>query len=172
MLERLARSLSFRLVGIFLVLAGLFVWGTLGVLRWVYNSDEIRGLISGHLSLHVHYVKEDLGSPPSIASALDITRKVPVDIRIFGPSIDWASDPDFPRIEDLAFGPSPFFSDDPDQDNISLIVVKMLGEAAPATKRASAFSLLERRARDPEGGAPARSGPLAVLPFARRRKAQ
>lgn len=113
MLERLSRSLSFRLLGIFLVLAAAFIWGTFAALRWVYNSDEIRGLISGHLSLHVHYVKEDIGLPPRIDRALAITRSVPVDIRILGPSLDWASDESFPRIEDLEFGPSPLFSDDP-----------------------------------------------------------
>jgi signal transduction histidine kinase len=114
MIRQLSRSLSVRLVGIFIALAALFIWGTLGALRWVYNSDEIRGLISGHLSLHVSYVKEDLGSPPRIDRALSITRRVPVDIRIYGPSVDWASDENFPRIEDLDFGPSPMFSDDPD----------------------------------------------------------
>ena len=36
-----------------------------------------------------------------------------MDIRILGPSIDWASDENFPRLEDLDFGPSPLFSDDP-----------------------------------------------------------
>ena len=113
MIRRLSRSLSVRLVGIFVALAALFIWGTLGVLRWVYNSDEVRGLISGHLSLHVSYVKEDLGNPPRIDRALSITRRVPVDIRILGPSIDWASDENFPRLEDLDFGPSPLFSDDP-----------------------------------------------------------
>jgi signal transduction histidine kinase len=114
MLRRLSRSLSFRLLGIFLVLAGLFVLGTISALRWVYNSDEIRGLISGHLSLHVSYVKADIGSPPRIDRALAITRRVPVDIRIMGPDLDWASDADFPRIDALEFGPSPMFSDDPD----------------------------------------------------------
>ena len=114
MLRRLARSLSFRLLGIFLLLALLFVWGTITALRWVYNSDEIRGLISGHLSLHVSYVKEDIGSPPRIERALAITERVPVDIRILGPGIDWASDPAFPALSDLEFGPSPLFSDDPD----------------------------------------------------------
>ena len=113
MIRRLSRSLSVRLVGIFVALAALFIWGTLGVLRWVYNSDEVRGLISGHLSLHVSYVKEDLGDPPRIDRALSITRRVPVDIRILGPSVDWASDENFPRIQDLEFGPSPMFSDDP-----------------------------------------------------------
>ncbi len=113
MIRRLSRSLSFRLLGIFLVLAALFVWGTFAALRWVYNSDEIRGLISGHLSLHVQYVRDDLGSPPRIDRALGITRRVPVDIRILGPTMDWASDDRFPRLEDLDFGPSPLFSDDP-----------------------------------------------------------
>lgn len=113
MLRRLSRSLSFRLLAIFLLLGALFVWGTLGALRWVYNSDDIRGLISGHLSLHVSYVLEDIGSPPRIDRAIAITEKVPVDIRILGPDIDWASDDAFPRLADLDFGPSPAFSDDP-----------------------------------------------------------
>lgn len=112
-LSRLARSLSFRLLIIFLVLGGLFVWGSLAALRWVYNSDDIRGLISGHLSLHVSYVLEDIGSPPRVERALAITQRVPVDIRILGPDLDWASDPAFPRLSDLSFGPSPAFSDDP-----------------------------------------------------------
>lgn len=114
MLRRLSRSLSFRLLGIFVVLAVMFVYGTLAALRFVYNSDEIRGLISGHLSLHVHYVKEDIGSPPRIDRAVAITESVPVDIRILGPDIDWASDADFPVLQSLEFGPSPKFSDDPD----------------------------------------------------------
>ena len=113
MLERLSRSLSFRLFAIFLVLAGLCIWGALTALRWVYNSDDIRGLISGHLSLHVQYVRDDIGSPPRIDRAIAITGRVPVDIRILGPDIDWASDPEFPRVESLLFGPSPAFSDEP-----------------------------------------------------------
>ena len=112
--NRLSRSLSFRLLLIFLVLGGLFVLGTINAIQRFYNSDQIRGLISGHLSLHVSYVREDIGVPPRIDRALAITRKVPVDIRIFGPSIDWASNPEFPRVEELAFEPSPRFSDSPD----------------------------------------------------------
>lgn len=114
MLKRLSRSLSFRLLAIFVVLALMFVYGTFAALRWVYNSDEIRGLISGHLSLHVHYVREDIGSPPRIDRALAITESVPVDIRILGPDIDWASDPNFPSLQSLSFGPSPKFSNDAD----------------------------------------------------------
>ena len=113
MLNRLSRSLSFRLLVIFVLLGGLFVFGTFKAIQRFYNSDQIRGLISGHLSLHVSYVLEDIGVPPRIDSALAITEKVPVDIRILGPDIDWASDPAFPRLEQLEFAPSPRFSDDP-----------------------------------------------------------
>ena len=112
--NRFSRSLSLRLFAIFLLLGGLFVLGTVKAIQVVYNSDDIRGLISGHLSLHVNYVREDIGSPPRIDRAIAITKRVPVDIRMLGPNLDWASDPDFPRLSDLDFGPSPTFSDDPD----------------------------------------------------------
>ena len=114
MLDRISRSLSFRLLAIFVVLAGLFIFGTVKAVQRFYNSDQIRGLISGHLSLHVNYVRQDIGVPPRIDRAIEITKQVPVDIRILGPDIDWASDPAFPKIDQLAFAPSPRFSDSPD----------------------------------------------------------
>jgi len=113
MLNRLSRSLSFRLLAIFVILSGLFVFGTVKVVQHFYNSDQIRGLISGHLTLHVSYVREDIGVPPRIDRAIAITEKVPVDIRIQGPDIDWASDPAFPRLEQLDFAASPMFNDNP-----------------------------------------------------------
>ena len=113
MFKSLSRSLSLRLLAIFIVLSGMFVFGTIKAIQRFYDSDELRGLVSGHLSLHVSYVQEDIGVPPSIERAIAITKKVPVDIRILGPSIDWASDPAFPRLEQLDFAPSPWFSDDP-----------------------------------------------------------
>ena len=112
MLRELSRSLSVRLLVIFLLMGGLFVFGAYQALIWVYNSDDIRGLISGHLSLHVYYVKQDIGTPPNIDNALAITERVPVDIRILGPDIDWASHAAFPELDQLEFGPSPAFSAD------------------------------------------------------------
>ncbi len=113
MINRLSHSLSFRLLLIFILLGGLFVFGTIKAIQRFYNSDQIRGLISGHLSLHVSYVRDDIGVPPRIDRAIAITEKVPVDIRILGPDIDWASDPAFPRLEQLNFASSPRFSDNP-----------------------------------------------------------
>ena len=113
MIDRLRRSLSFRLLAIFLVLALAFIYfATVGI-RWVFQEDDLRELISGHLSLHVNYVKNDIGNPPRIERAIEITRQVPVDIRIAGQGFDWASDPNFPEVEELDFGASDIFSEDP-----------------------------------------------------------
>jgi signal transduction histidine kinase len=82
-------------------------------IRWAYSADDLRALISGHLSLHVDYVRQDIGSPPRVDRALAITQRVPVDIRIDGPGVHWSSDPAFPDPASLKFGPSDYFSDEP-----------------------------------------------------------
>lgn len=89
----------------------LFAYGAILGVRWVYLTDDLRELVSGHLSLHIDYVRRDIGSPPSIENALEITRKVPVDIRIVGRDLNWASDPGFPEISTLTFGDSAVVSD-------------------------------------------------------------
>lgn len=114
MLRRLGRSLSFRLLAIFLVMGVLFAYGAVLGIRWVYVTDDLRELVSGHLRLHVEYVRNDIGDPPRIENARAITNKVPVDIRIAGPGVDWASDPAFPSLEELRFGSSDVFSDEAD----------------------------------------------------------
>jgi signal transduction histidine kinase len=106
-------SLSLRLLAIFLMLAALFAWGVVAGIRWAYSADDLRALISGHLSLHVDYVRQDIGSPPRLDRALAITQRVPVDIRIDGPDVHWSSDPAFPDPATLAFGPSDYFSANP-----------------------------------------------------------
>ncbi len=111
MLRRLSRSLSFRLLIIFLALAASFVYFSIAALRWVYDTDDLRELVSGHLTLHIDYVLDDIGDPPRIARAIDITRRVPVDIRISGPAIDWASDSEFPEIDELDFDNQEVLSD-------------------------------------------------------------
>jgi signal transduction histidine kinase len=113
MIESLIRSLSFRLLAIFLLLATVFVYGATVALKWIYSQDDLRELIHGHLSLHVGYVRDDIGDPPRIDRAIAITEQVPVDIRIAGPEVNWASDPDFPEMSELNFGASEVFSDEP-----------------------------------------------------------
>lgn len=112
MSNRLARSLSLRLLIIFLLLGALFAYGAQLAVRWVYATDQLRELVSAHLSLHVNYVRQDIGFPPEIERAKAITQKVPVDIRLAGAGLEWASHPDFPRLDQLEFGSSDAFGDD------------------------------------------------------------
>lgn len=113
MIRWFSYSLSLRLLAIFLLLAALFAWGVVAGIRWAYSADDLRSLISGHLSLHVDYVRRDIGAPPRIDHALEITRRVPVDIFISGPDVRWTSDPNFPDPASLRFGPSAYFSAEP-----------------------------------------------------------
>jgi signal transduction histidine kinase len=114
MISRFWHSLSLRLLAIFLLLAALFAWGVVAGIRWAYSADDLRTVISGHLQLHIDYVRQDIGSPPRLDRALAITRKVPVDIHISGPGVNWSSDPAFPDPASLVFGPSDYFSARPD----------------------------------------------------------
>ena len=113
MIRLFSYSLSLRLLAIFLMLGVLFTWGVVAGIRWAYSADDLRSLISSHLSLHVDYVRQDIGSPPRLDRALAITQRVPVDIRIDGPGVHWSSDPAFPDPATLRFGPSDYFSSEP-----------------------------------------------------------
>jgi hypothetical protein len=115
MFTRIGHSLSLRLLGIFLLSGAVFAYASIFGLRWVYETDELRELVNGHLSLHIEYVKQDIGNPPKIENAIAITKQVPVDIRILGPDINWASAPAFPQMGDLEFSISDQLSNDSSQ---------------------------------------------------------
>jgi len=103
-ISKLAHSLSLRLLVIFLLLAVIFTYGTVVATRWVFSTDQLRELVNGHLSLHIDYVKRDIGSPPNLENALLLTEKIPVDIRVVGEGVNWASVPEFPEMSELDFG--------------------------------------------------------------------
>ncbi|MDG1462756.1 MAG: HAMP domain-containing sensor histidine kinase [Gammaproteobacteria bacterium] len=104
-LTRITHSLSARLVLVFIV-ASISYWYALGfALQTVQDSDYLRRIAGAHISLHAEYVLEDIGTPPSVLRAEDITSRIPVDIRLNGPSITWTSDPLFPEVVDIPFGP-------------------------------------------------------------------
>jgi signal transduction histidine kinase len=106
-IKQISRSLSARLLGIFILTA--IVYGVVGrfVYQLVLDQDYLREVVGAHFSLHADYVLKDIGSPPSIERAKAITQRVPVDIRLSGPGLDWTSDPAFPQPNEIPFGPIP-----------------------------------------------------------------
>jgi len=106
-IKEISRSLSARLLGIFILTAIVYVVVGRFVYLLMLDQDFLRQVVGAHISLHADYVLDDIGSPPSIERARAITERVPVDIRLSGPGIDWASDPAFPELDLIPFGPIP-----------------------------------------------------------------
>lgn len=107
MIKQISRSLSARLLGIFILTAIVYAVAGRFVYTLVLDQDYLREVVGAHISLYADYVMNDIGSPPSIERAEAITKRVPVDIRIAGPGVDWTSDPAFPSIDKIPFGPIP-----------------------------------------------------------------
>jgi signal transduction histidine kinase len=78
----LPKSLSIRLLLVFVVSAMIFLM-VLSALFSYGLSTEWRQQIRPHLAQYVYYVKQDLGSPPSIEKADELANSLPVDIHIY-----------------------------------------------------------------------------------------
>jgi signal transduction histidine kinase len=85
------RSLSGKLVLLFLVMAlllALFAGGGIGAAFRVHFKENIRP----HMHHYMEYVRNDIGFPPDPQRAERLAERVPVEIYIRGPGINWASD--------------------------------------------------------------------------------
>ena len=97
-LRRATHSLSAQLIVVFLLASMAYTYAAGFTLQFFQDSDYLRRIVGAHISLHADYVLKDIGMPPSIARAEDITQRIPVDIRLIGPGIDWTSDERFPPL--------------------------------------------------------------------------
>jgi hypothetical protein len=105
MFKKITRSLSARMVAIFFITSMIYGTGSLYAVRAVRNTDYIREIVGAHISLHAELVLKEIGIPPDVARAQAIVDRIPVDIRISGPGVDWASDSRFPDLAKIPFGP-------------------------------------------------------------------
>ncbi len=101
----LSRSLSVRLLMIFVLGTMLYAYAARYAFTLFQDTDYLRQIVGAHIVLHTDYLLEDIGSPPDIERAKSIVERIPVDIRIVGPDIDWSSDPHFYPLENVPFGP-------------------------------------------------------------------
>jgi len=108
MIREIAHSLSARLLGIFLLTSILYVIGSRFTLDLVWSTGYLSEVVGGHMALHINYVLDDVGMPPRIERAEAIAQRVPMDVMLRGPDLNWTSDPRFPPPEDVPFEPSEF----------------------------------------------------------------
>jgi signal transduction histidine kinase len=91
--QRFAASLSLKLMAIF-VGGSLFLAILMGSLSQFGLERQFLTTARPLLKHYIHFLAKEVGSPPSVARARNLTEKWPVTIRIFDPQrkIKWASD--------------------------------------------------------------------------------
>jgi signal transduction histidine kinase len=95
LLQRVKRSLFLRLVLIFLAAAVIASLLIMGGLRLIYHGELNYGL-ERYVRHYLSYLVTDLGTPPDPQRAKQLTQQLPLDIRLCGPELSWASHADFP----------------------------------------------------------------------------
>jgi signal transduction histidine kinase len=94
--QAVRRSLRVRLVLVFLVLAlAMAVTFIGGVQKAVAVGwrEAARPLLTDY----VDHLAQEVGSPPNLARAQAITARLPIALRISGPTVNWDSQPGVPR---------------------------------------------------------------------------
>ena len=105
LISSVTRSLSARLLLIFVFGAMAYGYSARFAFTVFQDTDYLRQIVGAHIALHTEYILNDIGAPPDIAKAEAIVNKIPVDIRIVGPGLDWSSSPHFYPLEKIPFGP-------------------------------------------------------------------
>lgn len=108
MIERFSRSLSARLLVIFLLTSLVYGLASRYAVELVLDRDYLREIAGSHMGRYTSYVLKDLGYPPDIERAKAIIAGNPLDVRIDGPGVHWSSDPDFPGPDSIPFEDSAF----------------------------------------------------------------
>lgn len=104
-LRKLGHSLSARLLLVFFVASMAYGYSARYAFTLFQDTDYLRRIAGAHTALHTDYILQDLGSPPNVARAQAIVERIPVDIKIIGPDMDWSSTPEFYPLDELKFGP-------------------------------------------------------------------
>jgi signal transduction histidine kinase len=98
--RRFSHSLSGRLILIFIGMALLFVLLVGGTMFTAFQG-HIEDTFRPHLIQYVEYVQADIGTPPDFGRAAELSRRLPLTIRIAGPGGDWSSDGATSDLRDL-----------------------------------------------------------------------
>ena len=136
-LRPIAHSLSARLLAIFVLTSIVYGLASRYAVDIVWRTGYLSEVVGAHMALHIDYVLNDIGLPPRLDRAQAIVDKVPVDILIRGPDVQWASDPAFPSLDDVPFERSEFLLPwAAQQTNVQWIQTVQLMEFARYHRRA------------------------------------
>lgn len=90
LLNYLGHSLPARLLAIFVLTASIFLIVT--TIMWgVGMRHQWKTRIHPHMLQYVDYLNQDIGTPPNLERALQISDALPIAIHIVGPDVDFTS---------------------------------------------------------------------------------
>jgi len=90
MFNKIRRSLTLRMMLLFLITAfaiSFILHLTLGLAL----KNQFETNLMPHILQYQHYIRKEIGTPPNISRATAIAERIPVDIYIHGPRINWSS---------------------------------------------------------------------------------
>jgi len=99
---RFWHSLPARLLAIFVLTAVAFMLVT-SFMWGIGLRHQWANRIHPHIVQYVDYVNKDLGTPPSIERARELTKRLPIDIYVTGPDIDFSSNGRTLQLDDIKF---------------------------------------------------------------------
>ena len=89
-LNKIRRSLTLRMMLLFLITA-LAISFILHLTLGLALKSQFETNLMPHILQYQHYIRKEIGTPPNISRAAGIAKRIPVDIYIHGPVINWAS---------------------------------------------------------------------------------
>jgi signal transduction histidine kinase len=94
-LDRLIHSLSAKLLLLF-ICAGAVLLLLVGAIVGKGFAGHFRTSIRPFMVHYVELMEQELGSPPDYERARQITKGIPVDVHVFGPSQNWSTSSQLP----------------------------------------------------------------------------
>ena len=106
-LKRRYQSLIARIL-LYFVLSALTVAIVLGWNLAQRIKPQFEQQILPNLSQYIQYLVLDIGSPPDLARAAELSQRLPFELRIEGPGVDWSSNILLEPVARYRFKPAPY----------------------------------------------------------------
>ena len=91
LLNRVGRSIFFKLVLIFIATAVIMATAVGGIVRYVADERPYRGFVGKNMAQYSMYIIHEIGSPPNIEKAQQIADEFRIFIRIKSQNLNWSS---------------------------------------------------------------------------------
>ncbi len=92
--------LSIKLITLFIAIALIFLF----LIGWAFKHSFREGfhdIVRPHLLKYLEYIQTEIGNPPDLARLQSLARRLPGDVQVIGPDLNWSSSNQPIRLEAL-----------------------------------------------------------------------